>query len=72
MKLLILKTDITTLIKRQQVQPIMQNQSAIHNWWVDMQDIDHVMRIEAEESLDNTEFIKLINEMGIHCEELPD
>ena len=70
MKLLILRTDIKTKKKVKKMKPIFNNLSIINKWSIDTEDIDNVLRIEAEDSLQEADVYKLIAENGFYCEDL--
>lgn len=72
MKLVILKTDIKTKKKVKMIKPIFNNLPTISKWSVDTEDIDNVLRIEAEDNLKEEDVKKLVLENGFYCEELPD
>lgn len=72
MKLLILKTDLKTNRKINLVKPLLTDNPVIEAWNVDRNDIDNVLRIEANEQLKNDELIALLRSSGIECEELND
>ena len=72
MKLVILKTDITTKKKVQQMKSVFNNHPIISKWSIDTEDIDNVLRIEADDNLQEDQIKKLITENGFHCEALPD
>ena len=72
MKLLILKTDIETKKEVKAVKPIFNNNPDITNWSVDVEDIDNVLRIEAENELNDEDIINLLQICGFYAEPLPD
>lgn len=72
MKLFILKTDIKSQVQLNKLKPVFQKYEQIARWTVDLEDIDHVMKVETKDDTDEIEMIKLLREQGIHCEELPD
>ena len=54
------------------MKPIFNNHPIISKWSIDTEDIDNVLRIEAEDNLDEDEVKKLVIENGFYCEDLPD
>ncbi|MFT5859170.1 MAG: hypothetical protein ACI865_001268 [Flavobacteriaceae bacterium] len=72
MNLVILRTDIGSKSRVQQMRPALDNHRSIHRWSIDLEDIDNVLRIEAADSLNENEVIKLIDSYGFYGEELED
>lgn len=72
MEYLIFKTDIATKRKVKAVKPIFNGHPGIVDWSVDVQDIDHVLRIEPAGDLAEKDVINLIKPHGFYCEALPD
>ena len=72
MKLLILKTDIKTKKKVKAVKPLFNNHPTISNWSIDIEDIDNVLRIEAQNDLNEKDLIHLVKACGFYCEALVD
>ncbi len=72
MELLIFKTDIRTKKKIKIVEPIFNNIPSIHDWSVDIEDIDNVLRIEGDHNIKEGDVIELIKTCGFNCEILPD
>jgi hypothetical protein len=72
MKLLILRTNIKTKKKVKTIKPLFNNHPTIFNWSVDTEDIDNVLRIEAQDNLSENEIIHLVKTCGFYCEALPD
>jgi len=72
MKLVILKTDIKTKKRVKVMKPVFNNHPIISKWSIDTEDIDNVLRIEAEDNLHEDEIKRLVNENGFYCESLPD
>ena len=48
------------------------NINSVVDWNVDLQDIDKVLRIEAKETIKESEIINLIRTQGFYCETLND
>ena len=72
MNLLIFKTDIKTKKEVKVVRPLFNNHPVITNWSIDIADIDNVLRIEAEDDLNENDIIHLIKTSGFYCEVLAD
>ncbi|MGR3301113.1 MAG: hypothetical protein ACUZ8I_01280 [Candidatus Scalindua sp.] len=72
MNLLIFKTDIKTKKEVKVDQPLFNNHPIITNWSIDTEDIDNVLRIEAQDDLSEKEIIHLIKECGFYGEMLAD
>ncbi len=69
MEVLILKTNIRYKKDVKEVAPLLDGQDNISRWNIDLNDIDKVLRIEAND-IELTEVVQLIQEAGFHCEEL--
>ena len=72
MKLVILRTDITTKKKVKKIKPLLNSHPLILNWSIDIEDIDNVLRIEASNDLHQTEVQTLIQREGFSCGDLPE
>lgn len=72
MKLIILRTDIKTRKKVKTVRPLFNSLPTIKRWSVDTEDIDNVLRIEAEDNTEESDIIHLVKTYGFYCEALPD
>jgi hypothetical protein len=72
MKVLIFKTDIRTKKKVDSIKHLFDNHNIIANWYIDLEDRDRVLKIEANGDLDEKEVIELVGEKGYSCEVLPD
>ena len=70
MKLLILRTDIKTKKKVKLMKPVFNNHPIISKWSIDTEDIDNVLRIEAEDSLHEDDVKRMVVENGFYCEDL--
>lgn len=70
MKLVILRTDIKTKKRVKKVKPFFNSHPNINKWSVDTEDIDNVLRIEADDNLQEDEVKRLVLENGFYCEEL--
>jgi len=72
MKLLIFRTDIKTKKKVKVMKPIFNSHPLINNCFVDITDIDNVLRVEVAENLKEHNIIDLTKTNGFCCEVLPD
>jgi len=72
MKLFILKTDIQTEKQLDQLGPVFQQIDDITRWTIDMEDVDHVLKVETGVDSQEIEMIHLLRTNGINCEQLPD
>ena len=70
MKLIIVKTNIPSKKKVKKLEPLFNEHVGILKWSVDTEDIDKVLRIEANESLEENEVASLIGQFGYSCEEM--
>lgn len=68
--LLILKTDIESAQKGQALIPMLDKHLAIYDWSIDFEDVDKVLRIEANPLLSQREILDLILMHGFSAEEL--
>ena len=72
MKVLIFRTDISTINSVQKVASMFDTHSKIHKWFVDLEDIDNVLKIKANTHLTEDEVQHLVDSKGFYCEPLPD
>ena len=72
MELFIFKTDIRTKRQIKQLKPVLESNSHISRWTIDMDDIDRVLKVETDVNSCQEELITLVKSQGIYCEELPD
>jgi len=70
MEVLVFKTNIETRLNLDRMEPIFNNHPNIKVWSIDTEDVDNVLRIEADESLSEKEVIQLIQPIGVQCEVL--
>ena len=54
------------------VRPVFNNHPIITDWSIDTEDIDNVLRIEAQNDLNEKEIIHLIKDCGFYSETLSD
>jgi hypothetical protein len=69
--ILVFKTNILTADDKLIVGPILAGHMLVHEWSVDQDDKDCVLRIISSE-LNYPDIIAIINNCGYHCEELQD
>lgn len=72
MKLLIFKTNIENRLKAKRVSSIFAYSPKIFDWSIDLEDIDKVLRIEADDQSSEREIIEMLATCGLQCETLPD
>jgi hypothetical protein len=70
-EILIFRTNIHSVRDVARVAPLLDALAGIKRWNVDRDDVDCVLRIEADER-DTEHVIHLVNTAGFLCEELPD
>jgi len=68
---LVFKTNISTKTQLEEVRPVLSTLQGIKSWSIDREDVDKVLRIESEHLLPQA-IIRLLNDAGFECEELPD
>lgn len=71
MKLLILKTNIGSSQVMHSLDPIFTD-LPVKEWCVDLWDEDKVLRIEADDSLSESDLFHRLASRGVRCEELPE
>ncbi|GAA4341456.1 hypothetical protein [Flaviaesturariibacter amylovorans] len=54
------------------VQPLLDAHPAVRKWNVDRHDVDQVLRVVVLPGTLSEEIIRLVQEAGCECEELPD
>ena len=72
MELLILRTDIKTKRKVNEVRPLFNQHPVIKSWSIDTEDIDNVLRIETKGGLHESDIINMMKPHGFFAEPLPD
>ena len=70
MKVLVLKTNIKSELKKKKIEHHFNNHKSIYKWSIDLEDIDKVLRIEACHKLPQKEVLNLISAAGFSGEEL--
>ena len=68
MDILIFKTDIEKE-KSASISSLLNKVNGIRNWSIDHEDIDKVLRVEADKISEN-DIIDVVSTAGFHCEEL--
>ena len=71
MEILIFKTDIANSWHKNMAQKLLGNLQGILRWSVDVEDIDHVLRVEAN-NLPPRHVELVLALAGYYCEELKD
>jgi hypothetical protein len=71
MNVLVFKTNLHSPEKVTDVSPILTHLKDIKRWNVDVQDCDHVLRIESE-TVSAHRIEQLLSAAGYYCEELAD
>jgi hypothetical protein len=69
--ILIFKTNIATTTDRSKIAPVLDRQQHVVSWTVDMEDVDCVLRVVANEPV-LEEITALISANGYACTELDD
>lgn len=70
--ILVFKTNLDNTECVTRVGELLGAHDAVLAWNVDVQDIDHVLRVECGESMTAHTIINLLRDAGFECEELPD
>ena len=71
MEILIFKTDIDNSWHKNMAQKLLGNLQGILKWSVDVEDIDHVLRVEAN-NLPPRHVELVLALAGYYCEEMKD
>ena len=69
-KLLILKTNIRSKQMLKMLVPAFNRHQSIQRWSVDLEDVDKVLRVEANENTEEREIIQLVEKHGFYAEDL--
>lgn len=72
MRLFIFRTNIESKNMIMPISNAFEKCIGILDWSIDFEDIDHVLRIEAANNLDERDIIKLVSNEGYQIGELPD
>jgi tRNA G26 N,N-dimethylase Trm1 len=68
---LVFKTSIQDEHDIDKIAPVLDTDSRVQHWNVDLLDIDNVLRIESN-TISAHEIIEQLETSGFSCEELPD
>lgn len=68
---LVFKTNINYKKDIKKLSPVLSANPQIIKWNVDSEDVDNVLRI-VPEKISAEEIIRIVEEQGYNCEELPD
>ena len=71
MEILIFKTDIANRWHLNTAQKIFNTVQGILKWNVDVEDIDHVLRVEAQ-NIPPAHIEQVLSQAGYYCEEMKD
>jgi hypothetical protein len=69
MEVFVYKTNIIETPDVMKVSAVFSGQKAIHTWNVDTEDIDKILRIEAQNSI-SAQIVEMVQNAGYWCEEL--
>lgn len=72
MTCLIFRTGIKTKKRVRLIKPLLDGNPLISRWCIDLDDVDKVLKIEAEKGLRENDVISIIQTTGFYCETLPD
>jgi hypothetical protein len=70
-EILVFKTNLLNDSDIEKVALLLNAHSGIREWNIDQNDIDHVLRVEADQVTPG-EVIMILQGAGFICEELPD
>lgn len=68
-RVLVFKTNLTSSADLVQIAPLMESDTRIKKWNVDVDDRDKVLRIESGD-METRDVIKMVERAGYQCEEL--
>jgi Ca2+-binding EF-hand superfamily protein len=72
MQVVVLKSDIDTLNRIQQLAPIFELNKVFDNWNVDLEDIDKILRIECRYNISEDEVIQMLKPYDIQLAKISD
>lgn len=72
MKLLIFKTNIANESRIKKVNALLAYNPGLMDWSIDMEDRDKVLRIEAEDQVDESDVMEIVNSWGVECYNMED
>ena len=67
----VFKTNIQDISDLEKIATVLNNESRIKHWNVDLADVDKVLRVQSDE-LSSEDITHLITQADFCCEELPD
>jgi hypothetical protein len=67
MQVLVFKTNLTNTLHVNKLESFLDVHPQIQRWNVDLQDCDHILRIETEK-LPALEIEKMVGKAGYYCE----
>jgi hypothetical protein len=70
--LFIFKTNLNTPEKVQSIEVLLNKHLFIKRWCIDLEDIDCVLKIEAQGNISEEDICLLLRVNGFVCEVLPD
>ena len=70
MKVLVFKTQLKSRKRVRAISALFDGHPKVNHWSVDTEDCDHVLRIEAPDTLRHHEISCLMNACGYYCEAL--
>jgi hypothetical protein len=71
MNIFVFKTNISNMEERERLALLLDKESAIHHWNVDMEDCDRVLRVTTAQLQPET-IISITEQAGLLCSELTD
>lgn len=70
MNVIILRTDIQSNRNVSHLRSLFNNHKGIFRWSVDTEDVDNVLRVEAEDTVEEGEIIEMLHSYGYEGEDL--
>ncbi len=67
----VFKTSINSKKSIKKLTPHLNKLLAVANWNFDLEDCDKILRIDSQKNIVK-KTIKILNDYGFECEELPD
>lgn len=72
MKLLIFKTNIANESRMKKVNALLAYNPGLVDWSIDLEDRDKVLRIEAEDQVEESDVMEIVNSWGVECYAMED
>jgi hypothetical protein len=69
---LIFKTNVSTEVQKQYLALLLQKETDVQTWTIDMDDVDCVLRVKPTQIYNESEVIDLIHQHGFKISPLPD